>query len=116
VINGIPYSVAGDTNATQIFTRWENTSIPSSGASMRKMVRRSPNTEAMTLLTDADERAQLKTDSESKDDVSLYWVNAAGDAYRAEGWFEVESNESEENRTNVILQPRDDWTVTVGEE
>lgn len=112
-IEGVSYRVAGDANFSEMISAFENSMVPSSGRNMRKMVKRVATREGVVLLTNADERIALKSVAESIDDVKLSYTNAAGDTYKAEGAIEVETNETEENRTNCILLPRGDWTPFV---
>lgn len=114
-IGGITFNTAGDANANMPTSGWENTNVPSSGINMRKMVRRSQTIEGLVLLTNADELSQLKIFAESLDNITLAITTAAGDTYRADGTINIESHESEENRTTVHLLPVEDWTPAVGE-
>lgn len=109
-IEGISFDVAADANITETFTAWENSMIPTSGGSMRKMVKRVPMREGIVLVTDADEREVLKSFAEGLDLVKVTYTNAAGDSYRCEGTIEIENNETEENRTSVQVHPQGDWT------
>lgn len=110
-IDGIAYRLAGDVNITEIFTAWENSLIPSSGRAMRKMMRRTPNREGVVLLTNAEERDNLKAQAESLTNLKLSYTNRAGDTYKCEGIIEIENNETEENRTTIRLLPVEDWTT-----
>lgn len=112
-IEGISFRVAADANLTETITRFENSMIATSGRSMRKMMRRVPIREGVVLITNAAERESLKSFAESIDDLKFTYVNAAGDTYRCEGSMEIESSETEENRTSCIIQPREDWTAFV---
>jgi hypothetical protein len=113
-VNGISYRVAFDANLTEIFTKFENSLIATSGLSMRKMMKRVPSREGMVLITNSAEREQLKLFAESTEDLEMSYTTAAGDTYSAVGTFEIENNESEENRTTLQLLPNDDWTLFEG--
>lgn len=109
-IEGISFRVAGDANLTETFTQFENSMIASSGRAMRKMLKRIPQVEGVTLLTNAAERDTLKSFAEDLNDLKISYTNAAGDTYRCQGTIEITSNETEENRTTVVILPREDWT------
>lgn len=113
-IEGIAYNVAADASFTEIITRFENSMIATSGSSMRKMMKRVPTVEGVVLITNQSERGQLKSFAEGLDLLQISYVNAAGDTYRCEGTIEIENNETEENRTNCVIHPKDDWTPFEG--
>jgi hypothetical protein len=115
VVNGISYRVAADCNLTMPLSGYETTTVPSSGSNMFKMVKRSRNIEGLVLLTNADERAQLKAEAETISTYTLAVTNAAGDTARATGKINIENHETEENRTTVHLLPEDDWQDAVAE-
>jgi hypothetical protein len=81
---------------------------------MRKMLKRVPVREGIVLVTNADEREVLKSFAEGLEDLKISYTNAAGDTYRCEGTIEVESNETEENRTTCKVMPREEWTPFIG--
>jgi hypothetical protein len=108
-VEGQPYRLAGDVNITQTVSRYENSMIPTSGISMRKMVRRVTIREGFVLLVNAEEIADLKAASESLDDLKIGYVTAAEDEYKCEGAIEIENVETEEGRMTVQVHPRDDW-------
>jgi len=109
-IEGISFDVAADATLSEVFTKYENAMVPTSGGAMRKMTKRIPAVEGVVLITDADERLVLKDFAEGLDLVKITYQNAAGDSYRCEGTFEIENNETEENRTACTIQPVGDWT------
>lgn len=113
-IEGVSYRVTGDANFTEIITRFENSMIPTSGKSMRKMVRRTPAREGIVLSTNGAERESLKAQAEDLANQKFSYTNAAGDVYRCEGTFEIENNETEDNRTAIQIMPDDDWTFFEG--
>lgn len=109
-VEGIPYRVAGDANATHVITKYENSKIPTSGKAMTKKVKRIPVIEGATLITNPDEAATLKAFAEDVEDIKFSVTLADGTIYKAEGTIEVESRETEEGRTAVQFLPNDDWT------
>lgn len=109
-LDGIPFRAAADGNLARKITRWENSRIPTSGKSMRKMIKRVLSAEGLPLITNADELNQLKSFAEDLDDIPMSYTTAAGDEYKAEGSIEIEDAGTEEGRTVVRLDPADDWT------
>lgn len=114
-VNGIVYRTAADCNITMPISNYETTAVPSSGDNMLKMVKRALNLEGLVLITNADERAQLKLEAESLGTYTLSVSNAAGDTDRAVGKINIESHETEENRTAIQMIPVNDWTTSVAE-
>lgn len=112
-VEGQPFRLAADTNVTQTTTKFENSMVPTSGESMRKMVKRVPMREGIVLIVNADEMEDLKAFSEQIDDVKVSYTNAAGDEYKCEGTIEIENVETEEGRMTVQVHPRDDWTPII---
>jgi hypothetical protein len=114
-IGGVAFNASTDCNLTFPVSEWETTSVPTSGASVRKMVRRSVNVEGLVLITNTDDLVLLKALAESLDNVTLAVTNAAGDTMRSEGAINIENHETEEGRTTVHLLPVVAWTSSVGE-
>ena len=110
-IDGVTYDVFADTNVSAIPSAYENTSVPTSGRNMRKMMRRSQNRESITLVANGAEQEALRLLSERLDDYPLSYETAAGDVYRATGWVHFETHETEENRATVQLCPRGEWSA-----
>jgi hypothetical protein len=115
-INGVPYEPAADIDISEMVSEFENTSVPGYKFNMRKMTKRSPVREGIVLLTNEDDRAALKEVADSVADVTLSYINAAGDKITGPGWIEMENNTTAENRTTVQLHPRSGWTVVVGQD
>ena len=109
-IGGLPFNVAGDANFSVILTGWENSRIPHSGGSMKKMIKRIRTIEGIVLVLGGTDRDNLKRFAEASDDITLAFEDAAGNNYHSEGSIEFEAWETEENRCNLILQPADEWT------
>jgi len=112
-IEGISFNVAADADISEVMTNYEVTRIPTSGPSMKKMVRRIPAREGIVLITNAAERENLKSFAEQIADVKVSYTNAAGDEYKCEGSIEVENNTTQENRTTVRVDPKEDWTAFI---
>ncbi len=110
-IDGVTFRVAADGGFSGPGSIYENTSIPTSGGNVRKMVKRAPVKEGLTLICNGSERDELQDIADSRDDVPLAVETAAGDIYRATGWIEFEGYESEEGKATIQMHPRDTWTT-----
>ncbi len=113
MIEGINFNTAGDTNVVQIFTVFENTMNPSSGNAYRQMTKRVPSYESVVLMTNADDREQLKFFAESTDLVNMSITLRSGDTYATRGTIEVENNETEQSRVTLQMLPEDDWVAFI---
>ncbi len=113
-VEGIAFRVAADANFSEIITQFENSMIPTSGKAMRKMIKRIPTREGVVLITNAEERESLISFAEGLDNLKVSYTNAAGDTYKCEGTLEIESNETEENRTTCQVHPVGIWTPFFG--
>jgi hypothetical protein len=112
-LGGLPYNVAADTNISVTMTVWENSRIPHSGGSARKMLKRTPTAESVVLILDGSDRENLRLTAEAQTDTTIAFETLAGDSYQATGSIEVENWETEDNRVTCILQPADEWTAFV---
>ena len=108
-LGGLPFAVAADANFSVTLTGWENSRIAHSGGSMRKMVKRVRMIEGIVLVLGGTDRDNLKRFSESSEDITLAFEDAAGNNYHATGSIEFEAWETEENRCNLTLQAADEW-------
>lgn len=112
-VEGQPFRLAADVNITQTISRWENSMIPTSGVSMRKMVRRVTIREGFVLIVNADEIVDMKAYAEQIDDTKISYTNADLSEYKCEGVIEIENVETEEGRMTIQVHPRDDWTEII---
>jgi len=110
-IDGIGFDVAADVNISRLLSTYENSRIATSGKSMSKKVKRIPTAESIVLVTTEVEKLQLVSLSDQLADVkfSITWVS--GDVVKCEGSFNIEGDESEENRTTIVVSPADRWTL-----
>lgn len=113
-LDGTSFDVMADTNITEVMAQFENDSVPTSGANMRKMTKRSTNREGIVVACNAAEADLLKGLAERNTDFPMSYETAAGDVYRSTGWIEFENRETEENRGSVKMFPRVKWTTFVG--
>ncbi len=107
---GITYDVFADSNVKSTPSSHENTAIPTSGRNMRKMVARVQSREGLTLVANGAEQEALKALSQNTEDITMSYETAAGDVFRATGFIEFESHETEENRASITMHPRQDWS------
>jgi len=115
-VNGLSLNVAADSNVSMPPSEYENSSIATSGANMRKMVKRVMEMDGLVVIVNSDEVAQLKVLSETMDSLTLSVTNAAGDTARNTGTINLDTHETEENRLTVKLIPDTNvWKISVGE-
>jgi len=110
-IEGIPYNVAADVNASHILTNYENSMVPTSGRSMPKKMKRVPAFESLVLICNDTEKDELKSFAEGVDIVKFSVTLASGSQYKSEGVIDIENVETEESRLTVKLLPSEDWTL-----
>lgn len=112
-IEGVSFDVVFDVNVSNLLTQFENSKIPTSGPSMTKSVRRVPTAEGIVLITDAATKAVLRDFAEQSitEDVKFSYTSADGSVYKAVGTFNMESDETEENRTTIHVHPTNGWDI-----
>lgn len=108
-VEGISYDLMADVDVKEIYTRYENSGIATSGNTAIKKVRRATVREGFTLLTDGDEREELKHFAESIDLLKFSYTNMAGDTYKCKGQMNIEDNSTADSKTTVNVIPEDDW-------
>lgn len=108
-LDGVTFDVFGDTNISATPSAFENTSVPTSGRNMRKMMKRSEIRESVTIVANGAEQEALKELAERLTDFPMSYETAGGDVFRATGWIEFESHETEENRATIQMHPRQSW-------
>ena len=108
-LDGVTYDVFADSNIKAMPSAWENSAVPTSGRNMRKMVKRAQTRESVVLVANGAEQEALRNLAESTKDIPMSYETAAGDVWRATGFIEFESHETEENRATVQLIPRQGW-------
>lgn len=110
-LDGITFDVFPDANVKEVGSAWENSAVPTSGRTMRKMMKRVEEREGIVLACNGAERDILKGFADGTVDIPMSYVTAAGDIYSAAGFIEFESRETEENRATIKMIPRSDWTA-----
>jgi len=110
-IEGIPYSVAADSNVSFTYSEFETSLVPGSGAPMKKMIKRIPMWESLVLLVNASEAEQIKVFSEQIADVKFAGTLASKDSYRSQGTINIESWETEEGRMTIQVYPSEPWVL-----
>lgn len=113
-LDGTTFNVFTDANVKETGSGWENTAIPTSGPTLRKMVKRVEERESVVLAANGDEREILRDLADGLDDFPMSYTTAAGDVYRCTGFIEFESRETEENRATIKMIPRGDWSFFPG--
>lgn len=114
-IEGIPFRIAADANLSKILTKYENSMIPTSGISMRKVIRRTTALEGLIIIANGAEQENLKSFAESLNDLQINYTTAGCDTYRTVGTISIDAAETEENRVNTTVHPRDDWKAYIAE-
>jgi TRAP-type uncharacterized transport system substrate-binding protein len=109
-LGGLPFNAKADASLSVILTGWENSRIPHSGGSMRKMIKRVRTVEGVVLTLGGTDRDNLKRFAESSEDITLAFEDAAGNNYHAQGSIEFEIWETEENNCNLTMQAENEWT------
>jgi hypothetical protein len=109
-IEGIGFDLAFDVNISGLMSIYENSKVATSGKAMTKKVKRVPTAESVVLITDWAAKEQLRVFSEQIEDVKFSITYISGDVLKCEGTFNIESDESEENRTTIVIHPADRWT------
>lgn len=113
-LDGITFNVFGDANIKEVGSGWENSAIPTSGPTLRKMVKRVEERESVVLSANGQERETLRDLADSLNDFPMSYETASGDVYRCTGFIEFESRETEENRATIKMIPRDTWEFFPG--
>lgn len=109
-IEGLSFDLAADVNVSRMLSQYENSKIPTSGKAMTKQVKRVPTAESVVLITSEYEKDVLRSLSEGMEDLKFSFTWISGDVVKSEGIFNIESDESEENRTTIVIHPSDRWT------
>jgi hypothetical protein len=112
-LGGIPFDVAGDADFTEVFTKFVNSMIRTSGRSSAKQEARVPEVGGVVIIVKPGDKKILKDMANKAEIISISYVNRNGDKYKGTGIFNVESNTTMDNRTTVTLLPEDDWTETL---
>ena len=110
-IEGVPYDVLGDTNVSIMLNEFENDSVPTSGKPIHKKMKRIAAAESIVLGTSWEEKETLIDLANSVDTLKFSIKFAGGDIIRGEGHINIESDESEENRTTVKFLPDSGWNI-----
>lgn len=111
-IAGITYDVPGDSDPTRA-SKWANEFAPTTGDSIQKKVRQSPNIEGLTLALTVAEYEQLENVASNVDDVPLALTYAGGEVLRADGGINLGEYSAANATADVMLMPTssDGWTA-----
>ena len=110
LLDGVSYDVLASSNFSEVHSKFENDSIPTSGGNSRKMTRRATNREGVEVKANGAEVAGLVALADGSADFPISYTTAAGDVYRTTGWIEFENRETEDNKASLKLFPRKDWS------
>lgn len=105
-LDGTTFDVFSDTNINEVGSEYENEGVPTSGRTMRKMIKRVQIRENIVIPCNGEEREILKALADSKSDITMSYETAGGDVYRAVGFINFESRETEEERATIKMIPR----------
>jgi hypothetical protein len=84
---------------------YENSVIPTSGVGMLKKMKRVATIEGVVLVTDGGSKSVLVSKADGISELKFSIEYASGDIKKCQGYFNVESDESEENRTTIVIHP-----------
>jgi hypothetical protein len=108
-LDGVSYRTSAATNIKEVGSAYENSLIVTSGGNMLKKMKRAEEREGVELEVNGKERDDLRTLADRTEPFPMSYETAAGDIYRATGWIEFESRETEENKATVKLLPQGEW-------
>lgn len=102
-----------DCNARLPSGQYENEATPHAGGNQKKMLRASgalTNVTCQVTKTEFEKWQALNDDS--RDNMSLSFIDRAGNVYRAVGWVEVEGLDDADNMMTLRLIPNKGiWTL-----
>lgn len=104
-IEGIDFDVASDGNFSDVMSEYENSVIPTSGPGMIKKMKRVAVVEGVVLVTDGASKDAISDWADGTDPLKFSATYQSGDVKKFEGTFNIESDESEENRTTISIHP-----------
>lgn len=108
-LDGMSYNAAADANLSAVGSQYEVSAIATSGAAMKKMVKRVETVESVNLIVNGDEKAALKALAELTIDVTMAYTEASGDVYFGLGFFEFVKRDTEDGKAELKLFPRNGW-------
>ena len=113
-LDGITFDVPADANFKETPSQYETDAIPTSGRNIKKMTKRVRVVDGVSIICNGAERELLKDLAEGHKDIPMSYETAGGDVYRATGWIEFESRETEELKATVKMFPRNNrWEAFV---
>lgn len=110
-LDGIGFYVLADTNISEMVSDTENENIPTSGPNILKRMRRPQNRESVVVQADTTERDLLIDLADRLEPFPMSIEFADGRIERASGFINIDSRETEELRTTLMLLPQQGWVV-----
>ena len=104
LVDGIPFNVAADANAskTPIVSK---EGIPHSGGNAIKIMKMVGNVEGLTLIIDPDEYETLQDKAGLLSSIPLSYEQADGKSWTSPGHINLDNYESEEGRIDITMIP-----------
>lgn len=110
-IEGIAFRLAADVNVSIMPNEFENSLVATTGAPMKKKIRRTPDAESVVLIADWSEMIVLRSYADSLDTIKFTFEWAGGDVASCEGVFNIDSFETEDNRCTIKIMPSGNWDI-----
>jgi hypothetical protein len=111
VLAGTTFRVAADADFKDGKPAYKNEAEETTGGTFRKMTKQSVEVESVSLKVNGDELATLQAIAESPDDITMAYVTAAGDTYRASGFIDFDGRQTQSGKVEIKLFPRQGWTL-----
>jgi hypothetical protein len=112
-IGGTSFNVMADAEIESVGSKFENSSIATSGPNIRKMVKRPQTREGVIIGATPEEQEILKAIADNTDTVALSYTTVSGTSYKCDGWIEFETHNTMENRATVKLMEENEWEVFI---
>lgn len=112
-IDGLPFDIAGDSDLSEVFSRFTNTIVPSSGEDSISQEARAREVSGVVIILKKGDKQLLANIADSGDIVSLSYTVRDGSRYAGRGNINIENNQTMQNRTSITLLPVGEWTETL---
>jgi len=112
-IDGIPFDVAGDADLSEVFSRYTNSIVPTSGTDTISQEARAREVTGVVVVVKPGDKSLLASIADSGDVVSLSYTHRDGTRYAGQGNINIENNQTMQNRTSMSLLPVGEWTESL---